>query len=313
MPEAPSHVIRRNPLMTLLSSVRPPRGGIRGAVGGFLLIYLASALAAEAVIVAVLFAAGIDLRAAAIPDTLLTRAAPLYGFAMFALGAMAYWVRILGRPLGEIGLTRHGGAQDYAAGAAAGAAAVLASAGLVFGLGGFSFAGTAGADALPAGLVLLVGYAIQGFAEELLARGYLLTRLVESTTTLRAVLVSSLVFVTPHLPGLLAAGGAAALIGFVNTMLFAVLMCVLFMWRGSIWLVAAVHSSWNYTLGVVLGLSVSGGAAEGALLRVAPLSAVPLLTGGGYGIEAGLVVTVVLMASLTLAYGLAPAPRHSSK
>jgi membrane protease YdiL (CAAX protease family) len=62
---------------------------------------------------------------------------------------------------------------------------------------------------------------------------------------------------------------------------------------GSLWLPMAYHFSWNLFQGPVFGLPVSG-VRYGGLLSVTDLRA-PLLTGGAFGPEGGLLATVVLL------------------
>lgn len=293
---------RTSILSAFLQRARNQRG-IAVAVLGFLAIYAVSAVVAEAAIVLVLLGAGVDLRASMIPDTLLTRAAPLYGFMFFAVGTMVTWRRIHRRPLAQLGLSARGILRDYPVGVALGSAGVLASAGVAAALGGIGIDRAAATLGSMPALVLLGGYCIQGFAEELLTRGYLLTRLTDVTTVPKAVAVSSLVFAVPHLPGILSSG-PVAVVGLVNTVLFSALMSVLYLSRGSIWLVAAVHSAWNFMLSVVLGLTVSGGSGGRSLLPLAVVDSASAITGGSYGLEASVIVTAGLGLAMLWALGV---------
>jgi membrane protease YdiL (CAAX protease family) len=69
---------------------------------------------------------------------------------------------------------------------------------------------------------------------------------------------------------------------------------------GNLWLPMAYHLSWNLFQGPIYGLPVSG-VRYGGLLPVADLQA-PLLTGGTFGFEGGLLATAFLLLAFPVYY-----------
>jgi len=297
MPARASHersafVNRTRPLLHVLKPVL-----------GFFGIYLVSGIVAEIFIVGLFASRGISL-SGKLPDNLLTQATPLFGFAFFALGTTLYWRFVEKRPLAEMGLVRKGLVLSYVKGLVLGILLVSLVMAIAVATGAVSYECLGSGMAAVPSLVLLIGYVIQGGAEELMCRGYLMTSLATRTSVFWAIAISSLAFMLPHLMSLFAAGPVFASIGFVNTLLFSVFISLVFLrWR-SLWLVAAIHSAWNYVLGVVFGISVSGGTAGGSLLGFAARESAGLINGGVYGLEAGLVTTAVLVISLGALAGM---------
>ena len=125
-------------------------------------------------------------------------------------------------------------------------------------------------------------------AEEIAFRGYVLVTLRQWKGWPLAIGLSSVLFSLAHSlnPGL---NGLALL----NIVLAGLAFSLAMRWKGSLWLPLGFHFAWNYVQGPVLGFPVSGLAAFG----VGPASQLvgPVLwTGGGFGPEGGLVVTVVV-------------------
>jgi membrane protease YdiL (CAAX protease family) len=143
-------------------------------------------------------------------------------------------------------------------------------------------------------LASLVALACVGAAEELIMRGVLLQQVARGWGVRAGVIVSSVLFGLMHLPNALAAqvepsvaGIALVLIG-----LLGVMFACAYLWTRSLWLPAALHLSWNFAQGPLLGFPVSGTTAPSILeTRVAGPA---WLTGGAFGPEGGLVGLVAL-------------------
>ena len=67
----------------------------------------------------------------------------------------------------------------------------------------------------------------------------------------------------------------------------------------NIWGISAIHTAWNFTQGCVFGLSVSGEELMPSVFRVSCNDAA-ILSGGQFGPEGGLVVTLILVCSLAM-------------
>jgi CAAX protease family protein len=143
----------------------------------------------------------------------------------------------------------------------------------------------------------LVVFIFTGFEEELICRGYQLQNLAEGISLPWAVLASSLLFSTLHLanPG----AGLAAFIGIVAAGAF---LAYAWIRTRQLWLSIGLHIGWNLFEGVVFGFPVSG--LSVFRLIESQTSGPPLLTGGIFGPEAGLVIlpTLAIGAGLIRLY-----------
>lgn len=155
----------------------------------------------------------------------------------------------------------------------------------------------AGVAALPGVLIMLVGWLVQGAAEETLSRGFLLPVFGIRYGPIWGILVSSIQFSFLHLlnPNL-------NLIALINLFLFGVFASIYAMKEGGLWGVFAIHSFWNWTQGNLLGLEVSGSTIGGTTLLNLKSRGSDLITGGAFGLEGGLAVTVVLIVGCLIIF-----------
>jgi len=154
--------------------------------------------------------------------------------------------------------------------------------------GGFASRAASTAWDDPASLLpivaLMIGFAVQASAEELLFRGWLLSSLARKFNVATGVVVSSALFALAHF-----SRGQSALVS-IGLLLFGV-FCALWAWRArDIAGVMGWHSGWNWLLAVGFGLPLTGlDVGIPALLR--PLQSVgpDWLTGGAQGPEGSIV------------------------
>lgn len=134
----------------------------------------------------------------------------------------------------------------------------------------------------------LLAFLAVGLYEEIMFRGYILQNLNERAGRLGAVIISSFLFAILHLvnPG----GG---LLSTVNTWIIGVILCVLYFRSGSLWMPIGFHFAWNFLLGYVVSLPVSGLPMHG-LLQVTEADPASAISGGSYGPEAGAACTIAL-------------------
>jgi CAAX protease family protein len=139
-------------------------------------------------------------------------------------------------------------------------------------------------------LGLLIPAAIH---EELVFRGYAFQKLLLINPFL-AILLGSAAFTAIHL------GNAGVTpIGVLNIFLAGVLLSLAFLARISLWFPIALHYSWNLTIGPILGHEVSGFRTRGALFST--LDRGPeLVTGGNFGVEGSICVTVLALVATVL-------------
>lgn len=229
-------------------------------------------------------------------------AATLAGF------ACARWLE--GLPARALGWTNHKGwLLDLLKGTLVGALSLVLAALIILLGGGYRFvfnglqAGAVMKTVLFSGLVFIVAAA----AEEAIFRGYPLQTMTRARLALVGLVVTSLVFAyfhrlnphnTPGLPPFTYLGIHFINLPFINTTLAGVWLAVAYLRTRSLWFPLGLHWSWNWTMGALLGLPVSG---------IKELTPSPLLsatdagpqwlTGGAYGVEGGLACTLALLIS----------------
>lgn len=203
------------------------------------------------------------------------------------------------RPFFTLGFERKGAWLQYVRGLGLGFAMFAASVGLMalFGYVGpeVGFPEREGVAALGGVLAIALGWAVQGAAEETLTRGWLMGVVGARYRPWLGVLVSSLVFTLLH--GLNPNIGALPL---VNLFLFAIFAAFYALWDESLWGICALHSVWNWVQGNLFGLQVSGNENAGPMLFNLVETGPDWFTGGAFGPEGGLAVSVMLLASIAL-------------
>ena len=137
-------------------------------------------------------------------------------------------------------------------------------------------------------------FIIAALAEEALFRGYPLQTMTRAKLAWLAIFITSVPFAAVHLQNPNVAAGFT----FINTALAGVWLSVAYLRTRSLWFPLGVHWAWNWALGSLFGLPVSGinDLAPHPLLRGTDLGPV-WLTGGSYGIEGGLACTITLVVS----------------
>ncbi len=145
---------------------------------------------------------------------------------------------------------------------------------------------------------MLAGYGLSfafvSLGEELAFRGYILQNLREERGSLSSVLASSFIFALFH--GLNPNFTPLALLGIL---LAGILLSYGYLLTGSLWLPIALHFAWNFAQGPLFSFPVSG-LSSGGVLAVRVKEAYPLLTGGPFGPEGGLVGLASLLLGLLL-------------
>ena len=136
---------------------------------------------------------------------------------------------------------------------------------------------------------LLALFLAVGVYEELLARGWLLTNLVEGFGFLGdriavacAVLISSGLFGVVHLGNPGASVLSATIITFAG-----VFLALGYVLTGELGIPIGVHISWNFFQGPVFGFGVSGITIPASVVAVEPVGPT-LVTGGAFGPEGGI-------------------------
>lgn len=204
--------------------------------------------------------------------------------------AWVFFRALDGRDWRRLGLWFYPGwLRESAVGLAIGAALIVVVAGTL-GLGGWvSFSMRAAPPAGPLAVTLVMLLLAAAF-EEILLRGYAFQRLVDSLGALGAVLVTSALFGALHIPN-----PSATPLSTANTVLAGVLLAVAYLKTRGLWLPIGLHFAWNFLMGPVLGLPVSGIEFGGFLTTTTAGPA--WISGGAYGPEGGVVLTVAVTAA----------------
>ncbi|MDX1415639.1 MAG: type II CAAX endopeptidase family protein [Candidatus Promineifilaceae bacterium] len=174
----------------------------------------------------------------------------------------------------------------------AGAVALLALLGMVDSEttgGGFSLVSVSGA------LIIILGWIVQGAAEEVLTRGFILPIIGRRWGILAGILISSLLFAFLHL-----LNPNVTLISIINLALFGLFAALYALYEGGLWGVFAIHSIWNWAQGNLFGFEVSGTQIPSGMIFDLMETGPDWITGGEFGPEGGLVVTIVLVISSLL-------------
>jgi len=140
-------------------------------------------------------------------------------------------------------------------------------------------------------LLFLLGYTIQGAAEEFLSRGQHMLGLARRYGLATAVLLSSVFFGLLHV-----FNSHFSLLAMINITLSGICFALITLITDSIFCACAMHTAWNFLQGNVFGFSVSGNPLSPSVLNVTLTAGRGALwTGGAFGPEAGLAATVVLL------------------
>lgn len=222
-----------------------------------------------------------------------------YRFVVLAagLGAGYFCVRLLENlPWRSLGLTLHRRwVRDLIVGTAIGVAAVAFAVAIATAAGGlrFTFIGNdmlfaAGRSFLTAGVLLFVA----ALAEEAAFRGYPLQTLTRAGLMWLGVILTSVPFGFVHLWNPNVVPG----ITFANTVIAGLWFGVAYLKTRSLWLPLGLHWGWNWALGSVFGIPISGVRFfSNPILRGDDIGPA-WLTGGNYGIEGGVAGTAALIA-----------------
>lgn len=216
-----------------------------------------------------------------------------------------------GLPFRALGWALHRGwLVDWLKGTLFGALSLSLAALIIFLWGGYKFSfaasGMMGAvlrTLLFSGLLFVIAAA----AEEILFRGYGLQTLTRAQLALVGIIITSLLFAYVHKdnpnnpPGFqpFAYIGLSFInLPFINTALAGVWLAVGYLRTRSLWFPLGLHWSWNWTMGAILGLPVSGieSLTHAPIWRAADAGPV-WLTGGAYGVEGGVGCTAAIIIS----------------
>lgn len=175
--------------------------------------------------------------------------------------------------------------RELGAGLLTGSALVTAVIVLLMAVGGYH---AAGSNRLSATVITpLAMMTFVGVFEEVLSRGIVFRITEQSLGSWAALAISSLLFGLAHLPG-----EGIGVLAIVITVVAGVLFAAAYLLTRRLWLGIGIHIAWNYTLGSIYSIAVSGRKAKGLLQGT--VFGPDWLTGGKYGLEASVFTLIVL-------------------
>jgi len=146
-------------------------------------------------------------------------------------------------------------------------------------------------------LLIFAGWMVQGGAEEVLSRGFLLPIVGIRFGTIIGIVVSSLIFALLHLlnPGI-------SMLAILNLLLFSLFAALFALYEGGLWGICAMHGIWNWAQGNLFGLHVSGMDSSSTTIFDFATDGPDWLTGGEFGPEGGVAVTAVYLVGIALVF-----------
>ncbi len=140
-------------------------------------------------------------------------------------------------------------------------------------------------------------FIIAALGEEIMLRGYMLSRLMSYMNKFVALFVSSIVFALLHI-----FNPNVDLLSILNIFLAGLLLGSAFMYTHNLSFSLVLHIFWNWLQGSVLGFEVSGTSFGSSLLTL-KLSDQRLLNGGNFGFEGSIICTALLiLATMSIIY-----------
>ena len=218
----------------------------------------------------------------------------LFGTVATTLACFVYCRKIERRSWASMGFRKAGWIGRYLKGYAIGTGMLLLCALIAWLMGDLDFAFS---EKIPVFYILafFVGFLLQGMSEEVVVRGYFMVSLSNRCHVAVAVGISSVVFAMLHLgnPGI-------SLLALLNLTLFGVFMAVYVLRTDDLWGACAIHSAWNFAQGNLVGIQVSGTGNLPTVAMMQPQGEFALFHGGDFGLEGGLIVTLVTLAAIAL-------------
>ena len=132
--------------------------------------------------------------------------------------------------------------------------------------------------------------------QEVMVRGYVQQTIQSRFGQGAGVIVSSLFFLALHV-GVI----RGAVLPAISLFAAGILLATCYAMTGNLWLPIALHFGWNVLQGPVLGQAVSGQALD-AGSQLLTITGPPLMTGGTFGVEGGLIAIAVTILGTPLVW-----------
>ncbi len=223
--------------------------------------------------------------------------ANLFSTVFTTIAALIFATKIEGRSFASVGFRKHKIASNYGLGYLIGAGVLVLTCLVTWAIRACDMS-LGNINALI--ILYFLGYIVQGMSEEVLCRGFLMISLRNSIKSDHgiwiSVFVSALVFALLHSlnPGMTA-------LSFFNLFLSGLFFSALVLRFDNLWIACAAHAAWNFFQGNIIGVEVSG-MEQGVSLFKCTITGSDLITGGSFGFEGGLVMTVILSVVTVLLF-----------
>lgn len=230
-------------------------------------------------------------------DPFISACVMLYSFAFEAVLVFLCVRLVEGRKISSIGFYKQGWIKKLFMGVAFGIILISAAMG-IFALMGFvsvdpPSSQLTGFASLGHVLVLFTAFIVQGGTEEVLSRGWILNCVSARYNKVVGVVVSTIYFMSCHIFN---AGFNVLVV--VTIILFSILQCLLVFRTNSIWAAIGFHGAWNFAIGNIYGLDVSGNKIGGGSLMDLSVNGSTILAGGTFGIEGSVIIFLVLVLGI---------------
>lgn len=207
--------------------------------------------------------------------------------------AAATWImaRVDRKPFTAYGLTTSRAGLNLLAGLVVGFTGMSLLVGLLAASGVCRFGppALAGTAALVWALYWAAVFALVGFSEETLSRGYPMYALAEGIGFPPAALIVALLFGLGHL-----GNGGEQYIGIANAVLAGLVFAYSVYWSGSLWWAIGAHMAWDWAESYFYGTADSGAIVGHHFFSAAPAGPA-WLSGGTVGPEGSVLCTAVLV------------------
>ena len=136
-------------------------------------------------------------------------------------------------------------------------------------------------------------FVIVSLNEEIAIRGYILQNLSQSFNKYIALAISSLVFMLMHI-----GNPNIGILPLVNLFLAGIFLGIYTVHKNNLWFPIGAHLVWNYLQGPIYGFEVSGNKINSLFEQ--KLTGHVLFTGGSFGYEGSIILTLFLCISIFL-------------
>lgn len=261
----------------------------------FLVLYLISSILMEVIIIGLFVIFGYDALHGQFPTGEWVQVLPLYGMIGFSVLTLLYVRLIEKRKNSDIGLKLNWGfILNLLKGILLGIALIVIVLIILIIMGRYSFDGIE-KKSFSSLLIWFFAFFIQASTEELMCRGFLQTSLSRRVSRRLTILISSIAFILPHLTTILEMDLYTVIISIINLFLISVLFSLALIHENSIGIAFGIHFGWNFCLGTILGLTVSGSNTTNGIIQFVVKPGYEWLTGGEYGIEASIILIPILI------------------